>query len=227
MMNQPPPESEFAARSTLADMSVRDFITALGARTPAPGGGSMTALSAGLAAAQLQMVIAYTRGKPKFSAFEEMLADYHSRLNRAGILLRELMEEDMAAYEALNPFLKLPPATRRSDAAYPLVVMAAIRIPHAVAVTAANIVEAAEVLTDKVNRMLISDLGVAAATAVAAVESAELNVLVNLPLLESPVEAKAITMAMVELRTESRRRWNVLSEKILQELSAPLWTDRP
>ncbi len=179
----------------------------------------MTALAAALAAAQLQMVIAYTIGKPRFAEFEPLLADYDARLTRARVILRELMDEDKAAYEALNPFMRLPIQQRHADAAYPAVVAAAIRIPQAVAAAAANIVAAAEILQDKVNRMLLSDLGVAAATALAAVESAELNVLVNLPLLEDAATAKAIALALADLRTESRRRWNLISAKLLQDLS--------
>jgi formiminotetrahydrofolate cyclodeaminase len=207
------------APSVLEELSVREFLASLAARTPTPGGGSMTALVAALAASQLQMVIAYTRGKPRFSTFEAILTDYDNRLMRAGEVLRELMQEDKAAYEALNPFMKLPAAQRAADPAYPAVVAAAIRIPQAVAATAANIIEAAEFLHDKVNRMLISDLGVAAAMAMAAMESAELNVLVNLPLLENPVSARDIALSLIHLRDESRRRYSLISEKLRKELS--------
>ena len=204
----------------LPDMPAKEFLAALAARTPAPGGGSMTALTAALAAAQLRMVIAYTRGKPKFSAFEKILEDYDARLTRAGILLCELMQEDKAAYEALNPYMKMPVEKRHADPKYSALVAAAISIPQAVGVTAANIVEAAEILRDKVNTMLISDLGVAAGTAMAAVESAEFNVLVNLPLLENPAAAKAIALSLIELRQESRRRYRLISETLLNSLSA-------
>ena len=204
----------------LPDMPVKEFLAALAARTPAPGGGSMTALTAALAAAQLRMVIAYTRGKPKFSAFEKILEDYDARLARAGVLLCELMQEDKAAYEALNPYMKMPVEERHADPKYSALVAAAISIPQAVGVTAANIIEAAEILRDKVNTMLISDLGVAAGTAMAAVESAEFNVLVNLPLLENPPAAKAIALSLIELRQESRRRYRLISETLLNSLSA-------
>lgn len=192
---------------------------ALAARTPTPGGGSMAALTAALAAAQLKMVIAYTRGKPRFAEFESVLADYDARLSRAGAVLRELMDEDKSAYEALTPFIKLPAAQRHADATYPAVVAAAVQIPQAVAAAAASIVEAAEFLQNKVNRMLLSDLGVAAATAMGAVESAELNVLVNLPLLENPAQAKTTASAMVELKNQIRMRYQRISEKLLKELS--------
>lgn len=224
------PQSETTiaqAPSALAELSVREFLAALAARTPAPGGGSMTALVAALAAAQLQMVIGYTRGKPRFVALEAILTDYDTRLTRAGEVLRELMQEDKAAYEALNPFMKIPVLQRHADAAYPAVVAAAIRIPQAVAATAANIIEAAEFLQDKVNRMLISDLGVAATTAMAAVESAELNVLVNLPLLENPPAAKAIALSLIDLRKESRRRYSLISENLLKQLSTSFFAAAP
>ncbi len=220
-MSQPETTNLLSDRA-LPELPVREFLAALAARTPAPGGGSMTALTAALAAAQLRMVIAYTRGKPKFSAYEQILADYDARLARAGEILCELMQEDKAAYEALNPFMKMPLAQRHADPRYPAVVAAAVRIPQAVGVTAANIVEAAEILRDKVSKMLISDLGVAAGTAMAAVESAEFNVLVNLPLLEDTAAAKSIASSLTELRQGSRRRYRLISEALLQNLSAAL-----
>ena len=220
-MSQPETTNLLSDRA-LPELPVREFLAALAARTPAPGGGAMTALTAALAAAQLRMVIAYTRGKPKFSAYEQILADYDARLARAGEILCELMQEDKAAYEALNPFMKMPLAQRHADPRYPAVVAAAVRIPQAVGVTAANIVEAAEILRDKVSKMLISDLGVAAGTAMAAVESAEFNVLVNLPLLEDTAAAKSIASSLTELRQGSRRRYRLISEELLQNLSAAL-----
>ncbi|MGC8541552.1 MAG: cyclodeaminase/cyclohydrolase family protein [Phycisphaerae bacterium] len=220
-MNHPAP-TKLPSDIALPDLTVQEFLNALAARTPAPGGGSMTALTAALAAAQLRMVIAYTRGKPKFSAFEKILEDYDARLARAGEILCELMQEDKAAFEALNPFMKIPLVQRRADPKYSAVVAAAIGIPQAVGVTAANIVEAAEILRDKVNTMLISDLGVAAGTAMAAVESAEFNVLVNLPLLEDAAAAKSIALSLIELRQKSRQRYRHISETLLNNLSATL-----
>ncbi len=217
-MSQTEP-THLTSDTALPELPVQEFLAALAARTPAPGGGSMTALTAALAAAQLRMVIAYTRGKPKFSAFEHILTDYDARLMRAGEILCELMQEDKAAYEALNPFMKMPLAQRRADPRYSAVVTAAIGIPQAVGVTAAQIVEAADILQDKVNKMLISDLGVAAGTAMAAVESANFNVLVNLPLLEDTAAAKSIALSLFELRQESRRRYRLISEMLLNNLS--------
>lgn len=218
-MNQPD-LTKLPSDIALPDLSVQEFLNALAARTPAPGGGSMTALTAALAAAQLRMVIAYTRGKPKFSVFEHILEDYDARLARAGEILCELMQEDKAAYEALNPFMKMPLAQRHADPRYSAVVAAAIGIPRAVGVAAANIIEAAEILRDKVNQMLISDLGVAAGTAMAAVESAEFNVLVNLPLLEDAAAARSIVLSLIELRQKSRQQYRHISETLLKNLSA-------
>ncbi|MGC9259794.1 MAG: cyclodeaminase/cyclohydrolase family protein [Phycisphaerae bacterium] len=221
-MNQASLESDLSTWSTLAEVPVKNFLAALAARTPTPGGGSMTALIAALAAGQLQMVIAYTRGKPRFAAFENMLADYEARLVRARAVLCELMEEDRAAYETLHPFMKLPPAQRRADPAYSAVVAAAVRIPQAVAATAGSIVQAAEVLRDKVNPLLLSDLGVAAATAMAAVAAAELNVLVNLPLLENSATAQTLAMEAAHLTAQARTQWEQVATQLRQELSAAI-----
>ncbi|MDA8378046.1 MAG: cyclodeaminase/cyclohydrolase family protein [Planctomycetia bacterium] len=226
-MNQTSAEFDLSSRPTLAELPIKDFLAALAARTPTPGGGSMTALTAALAAGQLRMVIAYTRGKPRFAAVDNILADYEARLTRAGAVLCELMEEDRVAYEALNPLLKLPPTQRRADPAFPAAVAAAIRIPQAVAAAAGSIVEAAVVLRDKVNPRLLSDLGVAAITAMAAVMAAELNVLVNLPLLDNPVAARALALEIAHQSAQARTQWDQLAAQLHRGLSATIPATAP
>lgn len=189
-MSQLPPDAAsqtVAAGSSapLLSQSVDNFLASLAAKSPAPGGGAATALTGALAAALARMTIEYTLGKPRFKAVESDLAAALSQLSKAQSALQELVEEDNAAYHALSKLLKLSPADRQARGEYQPAVAAAIAIPESVGTFALAVLELCGQLPDKINPLLISDLGIAAELAHATVHAARLNVLINLPLLDA------------------------------------------
>ena len=186
----------------LTEYSVRDFVESLAAKTPAPGGGSVAALTGALAAAQACMTIAYTLGKPRFQAVESRLHEQIERLHQAAAQLQSLMEEDRAAYVALNNILKIPAASRPMDQ-FAALVVAAIQAPQTVATVALQVLESCRVLQDKINPLLASDLRIAAILARAAVAASEQNMLVNVPLLPDPEQARHFTQRACELRRQA------------------------
>ena len=54
-------------QAQIAKMTVDEFVTALAAKQPVPGGGAAAACILAQASALGAMVIAYTLGKPKFA----------------------------------------------------------------------------------------------------------------------------------------------------------------
>ncbi|HSO66574.1 MAG TPA: cyclodeaminase/cyclohydrolase family protein, partial [Desulfatirhabdiaceae bacterium] len=59
----------------LADLTVSEFVRELASVSPAPGGGSVAALCAGLSAALCAMVGRLTLGKKKYCADWEVMED--------------------------------------------------------------------------------------------------------------------------------------------------------
>ena len=187
-----------AARQTVAAgsstpllaQSMANFLASLAAKSPAPGGGAAAALTGALAAALARMAIEYTLGKPRFQAVENDLAAALGQLAKAQAALQELIEEDNAAYEALSRLLKLSATERHARAEYQPAVAAAIAIPESVGTFALAVLELCGQLPEKINPLLISDLGIAAELAHATVHAAKLNVLINLPLLDAHQAAR-------------------------------------
>ena len=202
----------------LLDVSLREFLDATAARQPTPGGGSVTALCGALAASLATMALRYTAGKIAFAAYEPELQAALGQLHIARQLLEELIAEDVAAYESLSPMLKLPQAERLAHPDYAAIVVASIRAPETAGAIAHSILELCRQMVDKTNKLLLSDLGIAAAYAHATVHAAELNVRINLPLLPSQDEAAAAKQRLYAMSLKADGTYEEVRNQLLRTL---------
>jgi formiminotetrahydrofolate cyclodeaminase len=207
--------------SDILQLSVGEFIRQTAAKQPTPGGGSVAALCGALAASLAAMALEYTVGKKAFAAHDAEIRDTLSQFQRASEMLRELMLEDVAAYEALNGLLKLPEPERRAKPEYLPAVAAAIRAPQTTAGFALSVLEKCHAMLEKTNKMLLSDLGIAAVYAHATVHASEMNVRVNLPLLPGGAtgeEAEATRKEMVALCAKADGVYATVRGEILRRV---------
>jgi glutamate formiminotransferase / formiminotetrahydrofolate cyclodeaminase len=92
----------------LASLSVREFIEAVGARTSAPGGGSVSALLAGVGVALAAMVAKLTYGVRKFEAVGSEMEGIIPLLDELQQQLIPLIDRDTNAFNDYMAALKLP-----------------------------------------------------------------------------------------------------------------------
>ncbi|MBL0927832.1 MAG: cyclodeaminase/cyclohydrolase family protein [Phycisphaerales bacterium] len=177
---------------TLAELRFDQLLQAIAARTPTPGGGAVTAAVAAIAAALGGMVVSYSVGKKSLAEHEPRLREALARLERARAVMLELAEEDAAAYGAMNDLLKLPEADPRRAAELPAVADAATRIPLALIATSADVLRLFDELAAITNRMLRSDLAIAAVLAEAAARASRWNIAVNLPVARDLGRAQGV-----------------------------------
>lgn len=175
----------------LLDESLAGFLTRLAAHEPTPGGGSVAALTGALAAALTQMVVSYTVGKPKFAAVEAEVAELGRRAARAETLLRELVDEDAAAYGVLSAAFKL----ERTDPTRPdhiaNTAALAAQVPLQTAVISGRLLADVRRLSEIGNPQLRADSNAAEQLARAAIHAAAGNVQANTPLMRKD-EAAAV-----------------------------------
>lgn len=197
------------------DTTLAGFLDAAAAKQPTPGGGSVTALVGALSASMGEMVVHYTVGKKGFEAHEPRLQAALQELRRARGLMLDLMVEDQSAYAALTAARKLPEGSPGREDQLPAALLACIRIPQAIAATAAAVLGLCDRLVDIINRYLLSDLAVSADLAMATVRCGIYNVRINLAELTDPDERRA---AEIELR-------QVLSHAtaLIQRVSPRIW----
>ncbi len=182
------------AEKNILQMTVGDFMSALAAKTPTPGGGSAAGIAGALAVALGEMSVHFTQGKKKFAEHEEFYKHLDQRLATARRMFQELIADDMAAFEFLQEASAAPDSPEKS-ATVQLAVSAAINVPREMAKLSLAVMQDLASLLDKCNPWLISDLAAGAALAATVVRLSNYNVLVNTPQLEDVSAAQEIRTA--------------------------------
>jgi glutamate formiminotransferase/formiminotetrahydrofolate cyclodeaminase len=184
------------------------FLEALSAATPTPGGGSAAAYAANMAAALVLMVTRLTIGKPKYADVE---AEMRSIEKQAALLASELtraVSEDAAAYQAVMQAFRMPKdsqveKTKRLQSIQEATLLAA-QVPLEVARKSLDLLTLVQKLVLHGNINAISDAGSAAALAGAALSAAGLNVRINAPGLKDQAIAADLIKGIGEVENHGR-----------------------
>jgi glutamate formiminotransferase/formiminotetrahydrofolate cyclodeaminase len=198
-----------------ANSTINGFLTAAAARQPTPGGGSAAALAGALAASMGEMVVNYSVGKKSLASFHDELSAALGEFARARELLLGLMVEDQSAYEALTAARKLPDSAPNRQGDFDIALLASVRVPEAIGLTALALLELSERIVEKVNPLLLSDLAVCADLAMATVRCAIYNIKANLPDVADPQDRRRIEQIIARLQSHSL--------EIIQRLSPRIW----
>jgi methenyltetrahydrofolate cyclohydrolase len=170
------------------DEALGGWLDRLGSSAATPGGGAAAALAAASGAALVEMVVNLTVGKSAYVEHEVHVQPIGVRAKALRERALELAAADEAAFDRVMAAYGLPRQTDEDKVARSAAIQAATadaaRPPLAIAEVAAQVIELAAALPGRSNRNVLSDVGVAAALAGAALESAAINVEVNLGALK-------------------------------------------
>lgn len=177
------------------------FLDALASSAPTPGGGSVAALGGAMAAGLVSMVCALTVGKKQYAEIEAEVRSIQDRAEALRANMQRLAEEDIAVFTRLSAAYKLPRTTEADAATRQAAIQHATRlaaeVPLRTAQAAAAVLPLCTALAPRVGRLIVSDIGVAAILARATVQSAILNIEINLSGLEDQLFVRE-TRAQVE-----------------------------
>ena len=166
------------------EQPLQTYVDALASGEATPGGGSAAALVGALAAALNSMVANFTVGREKYAAVQEDVQSALVESERLRAELQGLVQADTEAYGMVAASYKLPRETEEQKLGRTMAIQAALRsavqVPMAVARACRLVLLWAADLADKGNPNLITDAGVSAKLALAALECAVLNAEVNL-----------------------------------------------
>lgn len=204
----------------LDTMKVRDFIDELSSNSPAPGGGSVAALCGSLASALTSMVFSLTVGKKIY----EELGENEKKLVDEGLLkakklkdeFLDLMNKDTEAFNLLMSAFRMNKSTDEEKAIRSAKIQEAYKdatlVPLEVARKSYEIYDIIDISVEHGNKNAISDGGVAALIAQAAVEGAIMNVKINLSSIKDEEFVKETRSEIERISAEGHRR----KEKIVK-----------
>jgi glutamate formiminotransferase/formiminotetrahydrofolate cyclodeaminase len=177
----------------LVDLTLRAFSDDLASDAPVPGGGSAAAYAGALGAALTAMVARIATKKKPDAAIGEYIAEVdHLRSD----FLR-LVDDDSAAFARVAEAMKLPRSTDAEKKArterLQTALLAASRVPLEVAKTSRRLMEACERGMATAPDAAVSDIGVGALMADAALRGAAMNVMINLSSLKDAGQVKALS----------------------------------
>jgi formiminotetrahydrofolate cyclodeaminase len=168
----------------LAKLSVVEFLEKTASSDPVPGGGSIAALSAALAASLSEMVANLTMGKKDYAPAEEEMKMISKEASRYRNKLFQDIDKDSDAYRQVIAAFKLPKDTEEKkeqrEQAIQVGLKQAALVPLGVAKDAFKIIDLAKQVVKKGNKNAVTDGAVAAMMARTAVLSALYNVKINL-----------------------------------------------
>ncbi|XP_035768534.1 formimidoyltransferase-cyclodeaminase [Neolamprologus brichardi] len=192
----------------LVSLSLRQFVQSVGARTAAPGGGSVSAAVGAMGAALGAMVGQMTYGKRQFenldSVMRRLIPPFYQAMNE----LLDMVDADSSAFNSYMAALKMPKKTaeemKRREAAMQEGLKQAVAVPLALA-------ERISILWPSLKEMVVygnfsckSDAQVAAKALETAVFGAYYNVTINLKDITDEAFRAAIQRRASELLHEAK-----------------------
>ena len=199
--------------TSFAQHTIADFLAALAAPTPAPGGGAAAAVSGATAAALVEMVAGLSLKKSPESADAALQQRTAAQMAVIRGELLALADDDANAYNTFIQAMRLPKIdeSEREERSRSMSAAAerAAEIPLQTLRAITSVAEAARLLTGRSLASAASDLDVALRFARAAGLSAAENVEANLPYIDDPetratlASQTAAAVAALERTTQS------------------------
>jgi formiminotetrahydrofolate cyclodeaminase len=169
---------------TVLDQEIGSWLDELASAAPAPGGGAAAAMVAAVGAGLVEMVCNLTIGKPRYAEHEEVMRAALVSATELRLSAGQLAAEDAVAFNAVSQAYRLPRESDDEKAARAEAIQGALveaaDVPLRVAAVAAEVIGLADRILAGANVNVISDVAVAASAGRAALESAAINVEINL-----------------------------------------------
>lgn len=170
------------------DQKIETFMEELASDMPAPGGGAVAGLVSAISGALNSMVYSLTIGKKAYLALDEeqqlMIRDFQSKSKEFTKRSLELMEDDRENFIKLMDCYKLPKESDEDKKNRSLAIrdntIKAMEAPLILARESLDFYGNLNVMAKYGNKMLLSDLSIAAILLHSAIESSVVNIKVNL-----------------------------------------------
>ncbi len=202
-------------------LAIEEYLDRLAAKLPAPGGGSASALVGAAGAALAAMVANFTVGNEKYADVEEDVRRILDQVEEHRTALMDLIQADMDAYSQVSAAYKLPKDDPSRKEAIQRALRTAAAPPNKIVEHCIAVLRLLPELLEKGNPNLVSDVGVAAGFAHAALKCAWLNVEINLSYMDDTdyvaAERQRLRAILDEAEKLAGQVWDATVKRIVGE----------
>ena len=206
----------------MIEQSCTSWLADLASSKPAPGGGGAAALVGAVGVSLGAMVGSLTIGKKKYIDVEEEMKELVERSKELSLKLQSMVKADAEAFLPLSDAYRMPSGTDEEKAAKEQAIQMALtgatEVPLNILILCAEAMELMVEFQKKGSRLAISDAGCGAAMCKAAMESAKLNVYINLKLMKDEEKVRQYQAKM----DEAFIRGMALADQVYREVEEEL-----
>jgi len=168
----------------LISLRIEEFVDELSSNSPAPGGGSVSALSGALSSGLSSMAAALTFGKEGYKRYNGMMEDLSVAAQNFKRKFLTLVDEDTEVFNSYMVAVCLPKKTdkdkEKREEAIEAAAKKAAEIPFQTLMLCDPLMDLSDKAAKNGNKNTLSDVAVCAIQAEAAAEGAWMNVIINL-----------------------------------------------
>ena len=206
----------------MIEQSCTSWLADLASSKPAPGGGGAAALVGAVGVSLGAMVGSLTIGKKKYADVEEEMKALVERSKELSLKLQSMVKADAEAFLPLSDAYRMPSGTDEEkaakDQAIQMALTGATEVPLNILILCAEAMELMVEFQKKGSRLALSDAGCGAAMCKAAMESAKLNVYINLKLMKDEEKVHQYQAKM----DEAFVRGMALADQVYREVEEEL-----
>jgi formiminotetrahydrofolate cyclodeaminase len=206
----------------LIEETLQGFLDEVASDSPAPGGGSVSALSGAMGAALGAMVCRLTIGKKGYEAVKDQMSKYMGDLDDQKKALTLLIDMDTDAFNKLMNAFKLAKSTDDEKAVRSRAIQEAtkeaIKVPLETCRKCLKVAELCDPIAQKGNTNSITDVGCAALMARAGLEGAAMNVRINLGSLKDEEFKSKVQSELVHME----KMMAEVSKKVLDTVKSKM-----
>jgi len=210
----------------LVELDVLKFLDVVDSNSPAPGGGSVSALASSLGASLARMVAHLSFGKKNYEALADdvkakFVANFDELLKIKNEL-NDLIDRDSEAYNTVMAAYKLPKETDEEKAARSTEIQKslkyAIQTPYDIVVLSGKAISLLGEILANGNQNAITDIGVGTMLLMVGLEGGILNVKVNLSSIKDTAYVEKITKEIYDIKATAEKE----KERIMGIVNAAL-----
>ena len=209
--------------SALTDLGTRDLISKIAENSPAPGGGSVSALAGSVGSALLSMVALLTHEKKDFLSKRKKMSDFGEQAQKYQKRLIELVNEDTLAFHGVINANRLPQNSTTEIKIKKKALFNANKIatdtPFEIASISLKVLRLSIEMIKHGNPNSVTDAYVAAEVCNAGVRGGCANVMINLPSFDNisdyDAEINDKIQEMLNESTKLNRKAILLTNKII------------